>query len=421
MRQCARATAAALLLLCSCLLTFCISAAHAVTPDAAPLVLHTSLVDLFNAEKSKWSVALSSSATATASEDAATAAEPEAVTWTDMREVWVEAQPLDNAASLLFDLPPPTTSYRMEDVEEEEEENMASAVPIAEKNTVQGDSVLSRAQRRQLFGLPSFSFHGLSCEEYGPAERRHGDGGAVQRGRCYFARDRGDDFFFNYRVEASSADGEEQAAGTTTTTTQRASHSNAVNRLRRARWTEKPQKRSERVHSDAADAAPQRAPLTSWHTSEGSMWTEFIVLPGAELGVVGTEGDVRVGSVRVTENLTQAFDTEGSTRVQLAFTIALFGTKPTSDSPVAIVQMRLTGVTGAFREQAVLHATMAQQASHTSFFNRWVFPVVYIGCLYGLVYGVVWVQEKRKASAAAGAAAATPAPSSAPSATKKQQ
>ncbi|KPA79284.1 putative multi-pass transmembrane protein [Leptomonas pyrrhocoris] len=441
MRPSIKAATAALLLLGGCLLAFCCPTVQAIAPDDAPVVLHASLVNLLNAEKSQWSVALGSRVPSSASENsAAAAAAPETVAWTDMRETWVEGQPLESAASLLFALPPPGTSYyRTEDVEDVEEEGqptMDGTVLIAEeKGNVHDDNVLLRAQRRRLFGRPGFSFHGLACEEYGPAERSPRSGHAGLHGRCYLARDSGEGFFFNYRVESpqmeaavgKDADGDDAEAETTeTATTRPASHSSAGSRRRRRMHTvEETPKHGEKTEASAAGAAPrsaaQRPPQNFSHTSEGSMWTEFVVLPGAESGVVGTEGDVRVGSVRVSEQLTKAFDAEDSTRVQLVFAVALRDVKAANDAPVATIQMRLKGVTGAFCEQAVLRTTMEQLASRTSFFNRWVFPVVYVGCLYGLVYGVAWLQTRRKASAAVNAAAPTPASNGVPTAAKKRQ
>lgn len=356
----AKAVVALVLVFCGCHSLLCTAA-----PDA--VVLHTSLVDLLNADKSQWTLSL-------ASGDAAAA-------WKDMREVWVEGQPLESAAALLFALPPPASSYyhTAEDVE-------VSDAP--------GDRVLLRAQRRQLFGHPSHSFHGLTCEEYGAAavRPRHGGVGGEVRGRCYLMRDAGEDVFFHYRVadpgNVKAATAEEGGDGTSS-------------RRRRARTS-----------GDAATAPPRpvakaaavsSGPQTSSHTSEGALWSEFVVLPGAEAGVVGSENDVHVGSVRVAEQLTKAMDVEDSTRVELAFTVTF---AEGATTPANTLHMRVRGVTGAYCVAAAREATMTQQAARTSFFNRWLFPVVYVGCLYGMVYGVAWLQASRKASAATANAAA---------------
>ena len=402
----------AALLLWGCLLALQCSAVEvASSEDDAPLVFHTSLVELLNADKSQWSTSFGSSAEKP---------EEAAPSWTDMPEVWVEGQPLENAASLLFALPSPTSAYySAEDIKK------ATAEATVD-GAVQEDDVFTRAQRRRLFGAPNFTFHGLSCEEYSPAERhRHGGGGAAaMSGRCYFLRDSGEDIFFNYHVETqrttntdsqAAAEGEEEEkAGKKSA--RHASHGGSSASRRRRRSHEPT------TTAKATGAAASRVPQTFSHTSDGIVWTELIVLPGTEAGVVGTESDVRVGSIRVEEHLTKENDPADSMRVQLTFIVTLRDTAAADAPVVATIRMRVKGVTGALCEQAVQHATMAQQASRTNIFNRWIFPVVYIGCLYGLVYGVAWLQARRKASAPASATVAPAAtPGNIPPASKKQQ
>jgi hypothetical protein len=449
-----------LLVLCSCLCALVSPAVCAVAPQEAPLVFHTSLVELLNAEKSQWSISLGSATTQTTTADLAAGDAKAAVTairdvegvaWTDMRETWVESQPTESAASLLFALPPPTPShYGLED-EEAAAQQTNEGLLKGEKDAVEGDNALTLAQRRQLFGLPSFSFHGLSCEEYGSAHRHQHSGTAaatLRHGRCYLLCDSGEDLFFNYRVEpqegkrnTASTEEEEAAEGGNAAGVAR-HHSRHSRHGRRAEGaasatTQHGGQRSAEGHaaaSAASRASTPRVPQTSVHDSVSGVWKEFVLLPGAETGVVGDVEDVCAGSVRLSENLMKN-DGEDSARVQLSFTVALFDTKTataaaagtTTGVPLTTLHLRVKGMTGTYCEQAEHYATMAQQAERTSFFNRWLFPIVYIGCLYGLVYGVAWWQAKRKASTpaaassagAAGAGGATP--NRFPSTAKKQQ
>lgn len=395
-RYSAKALVALLTALLSCCFLLCVTAAAADPAATSAVVLHTSLVDLFNADRSQWAVSLTSSATPT------TAADATSLSWTEMREVWVEAQPGESAASLLFALPPPTSSYyRIDDTE---------AAAGDEDGSVSSDDVLLRAQQRQLFGQPSHAFHGLSCEEYGAVAARQHRASAV-RGRCYLMRDGyNKDVFFNYRVEAPGIDAGSAEEGQQSEESKAAAGGSGRRRRGRVSSSSSEAAAPQRSAKAAPPKSASPSPQTTTHASEGAMWTEVVVLPGAETGVVGTEEDVHVGAVHVTEQLTRSFDSDDSTRVQLTLAITMADTKTT-------LYVRLSGVTGAYCVAAARLATMEQQASRTSIYNRWIFPVVYTGGMYALLYGVAWLQARRKASAAATAGSgsgATAANGSAP-------
>ncbi|TPP44987.1 hypothetical protein CGC20_12325 [Leishmania donovani] len=328
--------------------------------EQKPLVLHASLVDLLNAENALWTVSLGTPNAASPS-----------VVWTAMHEVRVETQPSQSAASLLFMLPPPTSlRHRAEDAEEEKYDEDGAAT--GKQSAAPGDDAFAQTQRRKPFGHLARSFHGVSCEEYRTGGR--GQQGTVQ-GRCFFLRDDGEDFFVRYEATASSS-------------------------------------------SEASGAEPRIVRSAS----ASGVWTEHILLgdsaaAGAkETSAGAAEEHVRVGDVTIDEYIREMADARRSKQVVLKLAIAV----PRKAGASAdggqddLMHVRLECITDAFYEAMVERSTGVVKAARTSFFYRWVWPVLFVTAIYAMLAATARLVAWRKASQGSVASATA-------GATKKKQ
>lgn len=365
-----RVLALAVAVVASCCLAGLVGLAVAA-PESA-LVLHTSLVDLLNTENARWSVALGSLDPATPPE-----------VWTAMQEVRVEALPAESAASLLFTLPPPASSYVGMPVPHDDDE-------------VEGDDVYARAQRRALFGHASLAFHGISCEEYrtnkrgstaasSASQQQQEEQGSLH-GRCFLLRDKGSDLFVEYTVRKPAAEASSTAS--------------ASRRRRNATGGSAPVTASANAYAET----------TTTSQSAAVMWTERITLSGTNAATAGGEESVHVGTVSADEYIRTVSDARDSTH----FVLTLFVSVESAAGHPNVVRVRLECLKGAFYDEIVMLSAGAAQAARTSFFNRWVWPLLFLAALYALVYGAARVSASRKAAVPSSGPAA-------PSAVKKQQ
>lgn len=361
--------------------------------EQEPLVLHTSLVDLLNAENALWTVSLGTP----------NAANPPAV-WTAMHEVRVETQPSESAASLLFTLPPPPTSsrHRVEDAEGEKYDEDGAA--MGKQSAVPGDDAFTQTQHRQPFGHLAQSFHGVSCEEYRTGGR--GQQGTVQ-GRCFFLRDDGEDFFVRYEVQ-SAGNGEpkkdsEEAAATKTT---------AAVRRRQGRAPAKAVASPKATASSSTEASgPESRILRS--ASASGVWTEHILLgdsaaAGAkETSAGAAEEHVCVGDVTIDEYIREMADARRSKQVVLKLAIVVpRKTGASADGGQDdLMHVRLECITDALYEAMVRRSTGAVKAARTSFFHRWVWPVLFVTAIYAMLAATARLVAWRKASQGSAASA----------------
>ncbi|CAC9492345.1 hypothetical predicted multi-pass transmembrane protein [Leishmania infantum JPCM5] len=374
-----------------------------VAAEQKPLVLHASLVDLLNAENALWTVSLGTPNAASPS-----------VVWTAMHEVRVETQPSQSAASLLFMLPPPTSlRHRAEDAEEEKYDEDGAAT--GKQSAAPGDDAFAQTQRRKPFGHLARSFHGVSCEEYRTGGR--GQQGTVQ-GRCFFLRDDGEDFFVRYEVQGagngeSKSDSEEAAAAKTATAVRR--------RSRRGRASAKAVASPKATASSSAEASGAEPRIVRSASASG-VWTEHILLgdsaaAGAkETSAGAAEEHVRVGDVTIDEYIREMADARRSKQVVLKLAIAV----PRKAGASAdggqddLMHVRLECITDAFYEAMVERSTGVVKAARTSFFYRWVWPVLFVTAIYAMLAATARLVAWRKASQGSVASATA-------GATKKKQ
>ncbi|CBZ27516.1 hypothetical predicted multi-pass transmembrane protein [Leishmania mexicana MHOM/GT/2001/U1103] len=389
------ASASVVVLLCALLCGCGLAGAAA---EQEPLVLHTSLVDLLNAENALWKVSLGTP----------NAANPPAV-WTAMHEVRVETQPSESAASLLFTLPPPTSSqHRVEDAKEEKYEDGAAT---RKQSAVSGDDAFTQTQRRKPFGHLARSLHGVSCEEYRTGGR--GQQGTVQ-GRCFFLLDDGEDFFVRYEVKSPGNGGEpksdsEEAAAAKTTT--------AVRRRRQGRAPAKAVASPKATASNSAEASGAE-PRVVRSASASGVWTEHILLGDSaaagtkEPSAGAAEEHVRVGDVTIDEYIGEMADARRSKQMVLKLAIVVpRKTGASADgSQDDVMHVQLECTTDAFYEDMVKRSMGAVKAARTSFFHRWVWPGLFATAIYAMLAAtarlVAWrkVSQGSAASTTAGAA-----------------
>ncbi|GET89034.1 hypothetical predicted multi-pass transmembrane protein [Leishmania tarentolae] len=388
------ASASAVLLLCALLCSCCLAGA-AVEQES--LVLHKSLVDLFNAENALWTVSLGTPNAETSSD-----------MWTTMHEVRVEAQPSESAASLLFTLRPSSSKHRMDDAEAEkyDEDGVATGKQSATRN----GNAFTRAQYRKPFGRLARSFRGMSCEEYRTGGR--GPQGTVQ-GRCFFLSDSSEDFFISYEVNNTdnhkAKSGSEESAATKIPT--------AMRRRGQGRATENVMT-SPHAKVRSSVEVPGAEPRIVRSSSTSGLWTEHILLDNSaaasskETNAGATEGHVRVGDVTIDEYIREMADAHRSKQVVLKLAIVVPPkTAASSDGDTQeVMHVRLECVTGTFYEDVVKRNTGAVKAARTTFFHRWVWPVLLVTAIYGMLTATARLVAWRKAaqgsvaSATAGAA-----------------
>ncbi|CAM42367.1 hypothetical predicted multi-pass transmembrane protein [Leishmania braziliensis MHOM/BR/75/M2904] len=375
------ASSAVVAVLCALLCSCCLAG---TAVEQEPLVLHTSLVDLLNAENALWTVSLGTLNAA-----------GQLAEWTAMREVRVETQPSESAASLLFTLPPPISlKHRIEDAEEGKYDEEGAATE--KRGAMPSDDVSTRTHRRK-------SFRGVSCEEYRTGGR--GQQGAMQ-GRCFFLRDDGEDFFVRYRVkspdtEEAKSGGEEGAASKTTT---------AVHRHRPRRAPAKAAASQQAKTSSDAEASGTE-PWTVHSTSASDVWAERILPYGgsaaapAERGAGATEEHARIGDVTIDEYIRELPDAHRSKKMLLTFAMLMVpkSTALAVQRSDDVMHVRLECLTGAFYEDMVRRSTAAVKASRTSVFHRWVCPVLLVTAIYVMVSATVRLVAWRKASLRSGA------------------
>ncbi|KAK7197053.1 hypothetical protein NESM_000649300 [Novymonas esmeraldas] len=380
-----------LLVLCRSSVDAAAAAADVAAASPESLVLHTSLLELLTAEGAHWTVALG---TIDAADSAAT--------WTKMRDVRVEAQSAEPTASLLFTLPPPTNFY------------YGTAEPDDEADADDGrhdTDVHTVAQRRRLFGHPSLSFHGLSCEEYRAPRRgqqQHQQRQSVVQGRCFFLRDDGTEFFARYEVDsagAAAADADGEAA------------------------TQRRRRGLAHLAADGADDAVAAAPSATGSqvrhsTSSSAAWTEHISVSGG--GAAGSEEHHRMGDISIDEYIHEGPDKRRSKHVVLTFAIVAAPRSGSAGWTAAdggssyATHLRLEYMSGAFFEDMLRRDSGAAKALHTSAFRRWVWPALFVVALYAVLAAVARLVAWQKASAAGGSAAAGGGAGK-PASTKKQQ
>ncbi|KAG5500836.1 hypothetical protein JIQ42_04862 [Leishmania sp. Namibia] len=378
--QCRRAavrtvSATMLALLCTLLCGCCLAGAAV---EVGPLVLHTSLVDLLNAENALWTVSLGT-----------LHGTGQPAVWTAMQEVHVETQPSESAASLLFTLPALASSA--DGVENTEEGKYNKDDAATEKpSAVPSDDVFARVHHSKLFGNPALSFHGLSCEEYRTGGR--GQRGSMQ-GRCFFLRGDSGNLFVHYKVD--NADIEKPESGG-----EEAAAAKATISARRRR-----QGRSSATASSGPGASGTE-PRTVHSASASGLWTEQIaVLGGSPVETSKTtsagavEEYVRVGDVTIDEYMREMPDAHHSKQLVLTFAMVV----PKASASAAgdnddVLHVRLECITGAFYEDMLRRTKGAVRASRTSVLHRWMWPVLFVGAIYAMVAATAWLVAWRKAS-----------------------
>lgn len=270
--------------------------------------------------------------------------------WMTAEHVRIEALAAEHAATLTFT--PPSldlgTSHDKGKRDEQEQQQQ---------------------QHLQLFGHPSLIFSGLSCEEYGGSQR---SASSRLRGRCFLQMHSGQFYYFNYNVVR----GRQRSSGAT----------------------------AEFSHGDGA---------SSW-TSEGIILREELLLDGATPTDRGNaEAELRRGQVEVVETVLKMEDREESTRYDIVFHLHLQPEEEQQqnlgEAPATLIniQLRLHGLTGGFADEATRRSVMQDKVQSTSFFARWIYPVLYIAALYLMLYGVAWMTEKRRRHASSMSAAAS--------------
>ncbi|KAG5503527.1 hypothetical protein JKF63_05667 [Porcisia hertigi] len=385
-------TAGAIVVALLCALHCCCCFAGAAVEEE-PLVLHTSLVDLLNAENGLWTVSLGT----------LNAAYPPTV-WTAMHEVHVEMQPSESAASLSFTQPPLSSS--LHHTENAEEEYDGDGAATEERRAVLSDDVSTRTHRQGPFGHLATSLHGLSCEEYRTGGR--GRQSSIQ-GRCFFLRDDGGDFFVRYEVKRVDTDapkgyGEEAVTANTRT---------AVPRHRPARaQTQAAFSPQAKVKSGVA--ASESEPRIVHSTSQSGVWAENVPVLGGSASAA--EEHVRIGDVIIDEYIQEMPDARRSKQTVLTFAMV---TTPNVGASAAgssgdVMHIRLECVTGVFYEDTVKRSAGAVKASRTSIFHRWLWPVMFVAAIYMMVAAAVRLVTWRKTSQGGATSATT-------GATKKHQ
>ncbi|KAG5477842.1 hypothetical protein LSCM1_05144 [Leishmania martiniquensis] len=363
-------------LLCALLCGCCLAGAAV---EEEPLALHTSLVDLLNAENALWTVSLGTPQ-----------ANGQPAVWTAMREVRVEAQPLESAASLFFT--PPALSSSKDGIENAEEGAYGKDNTVTEKQSaVPSGDIFTRAPHPKPFGILAQSLHGLSCEEY-----QTGGGGqrsAVQ-GRCFLLLGDGEDPFLRYKVgstgiEEMKSDGEEAATAKTTT---------SARRRRQGRSS---------ATASSGTAASGTEPRTVHSASASGLWTERIPVlggsPAEALKKASTdtaEEHIRVGDITIDEYIREMSDARRSKQVVL--TLVMVVAPKASASAVGgtddEMHMRLECITGTFYEDMRKRTMGVLRASRTRFLDRWIWPLMFAGAIYAMVAVTVWLVARRKAS-----------------------
>ncbi|CAD2219758.1 hypothetical protein ADEAN_000726700 [Angomonas deanei] len=181
-------------------------------------------------------------------------------------------------------------------------------------------------------------FEKISCEEY---KRARG----VLSGRCFLISEALDnDLYFPYEVTPE-----------------------AVKSSRRTKLRESGGETEHKKRSKTESGAP--------------LLEEMVQVQSA-----GT-ADKQVGSLLSLEEATE--DTDASS-FSVKYSLTLHITAADDLGKPLIAGLRLTGVTGSFREVAVRRAKVSRKLDSTTLYARWGAPLVYAASLYILLQGIAW-------------------------------